>query len=1091
MSYAELHCKTNFSFLEGASHPSELVERAAELGYNSLAITDRNSVAGVVRAHAAAKPLGLKLLIGAEITPHDAPPVVLLATDRAAYGRLARLITRGRRAAEKGECHLSLDDVAEYAEGLVAAVVPKHAAAGRAGMPGADEGACASDLSKVEFVQSLRTYREIFSQRCYLLAEVHHGPDDTRQLVQLGAIARQAEVLPVAAGGVHFHVPQRRALCDVLTATRLGMTVDEARDRLFANAERYLKPVDELHSLFREMPGAMARTVEIAEQCTFSLDQLRYEYPEELVPAGTKAIDFLTELTWQGACRRYPDGLPEKAAALLRHELELIRELKYEAYFLTVWDLVRFARRRGILCQGRGSAANSAVCYCLGVTSVDPAQMDLLFERFVSRERGEAPDIDVDFEHERREEVLQYIYEKYGRERVGMTAEVITYRTRSAIRDVGKALGLSVDRVDALSRSIEVRGDPQFETRFAEAGLDPDSEVAQRLIPLVKELRGFPRHLSQHVGGMVMTAGALCELVPIENAAMADRTVIQWNKDDLDELGILKVDCLSLGMLTAIRKAFEMVERHGLSRGGAGRRLTLANLPPEDPQVYEMIRRADTVGVFQIESRAQMSMLPRLRPRCYYDLVVEVAIVRPGPIQGNMVHPYLRRRMGQEAVTYPNDEIRQVLEKTLGVPIFQEQAMRLAVVAANFTPGEADELRRAMAAWRRTGTIERFRVKLLEGMKSNGLSDEFAENVFRQLRGFGEYGFPESHAASFALLVYVSAWLKCHYPEVFAAAVINSQPMGFYAPAQLVRDAREHGVEVRGIDVNYSSWDCTLEESATEGQATGSGGREMERSGNPSKKNMALRLGFRMLGGMRRTDAETIVHERAAGPYRSIEQLAVRTGLPRSTIVRLSDADAFASLGLDRRGALWDSLAQEASARELPLFDQVAGASDAADGDFLDAEDEWTAAGIAELPEMGAEEQVYADYRAVGLSLRAHPVSFYRQQLVKLRVSPSCELQTRRAERPVRVAGLVLLRQRPSTAKGITFVTLEDETGTANLVIRPQIWERYYRVAKTSSAMIAHGKLERKHGVIHVVVNKLEDMKGRIHAMSSQSRDFR
>lgn len=1042
MAYAELHCKTNFSFLEGASHPHELAERAAELEYRALAITDRNSLAGVVRAHAAAKPLGLKLLIGAEITPDDAPPVVLLATDRAGYGRLARLITRGRRRCEKGACQLTLDDLADFHEGLIAAVVSDQLSA--------------SSPSKESSLRALATYREIFPRSCYLLAEVHYGSDDERRLAELDTLARRSRLPLVAAGGVHFHRRERRTLCDILTATRWGQTVDEARDVLLPNRERYLKSAAEMRARFTRYPAALRRTLEIAQRCTFSLDELRYEYPEELVPAGIEAIDYLTELTWQGACRRYPDGLPDKVAGLLRHELALIRELKYEAYFLTVWDLVRFARRRGILCQGRGSAANSAVCYCLGITSVDPGQMDLLFERFVSRERNEAPDIDVDFEHERREEVLQYIYQKYGRERVGMTAEVITYRTRSAIRDVGKALGLSLDRVDALTKSIEVRGEPQYAKRFAEAGLDVESELGRRLISLVQELCGFPRHLSQHVGGMVMTEGPLCELVPIENAAMADRTVIQWNKDDLDELGILKVDCLSLGMLTAIRKALDLVERHRLHQGPGGPRLTLASVPPEDPRVYEMICRADTIGVFQIESRAQMSMLPRLRPRCYYDLVIEVAIVRPGPIQGNMVHPFLRRRMGQEAVTYPNDAIRQVLDKTLGVPIFQEQAMRLAVVAAGFTPGEADELRRAMAAWRRRGSIEPFRLKLLAGMKANGLSAEFAENVFRQIRGFGEYGFPESHAASFALLVYVSAWLKCHHPAVFAAAVINSQPMGFYAPAQLVRDAREHGVEVRGVDANYSRWDCTLES-----QATGT--------------SPALRLGFRMLAGMRKVDAETIERERAREPYRSIEDFTVRTGLPRTVIVRLSDADAFGSLRLDRRGALWNALAQERAPQPMPLFDDLPGEDDHQEA----------------LPRLDAEAEVHADYRATGLSLRAHPISFYRDQLRVLRVATSRELATRPSGRPVRVAGLVLLRQRPSTAKGITFVTLEDETGTANLVIRPPIWERYYRVAKTSAAMIAHGKLERKHGVIHVVVNKLEDLQGRIREMSSRSRDFR
>ncbi len=644
----------------------------------------------------------------------------------------------------------------------------------------------------------------------------------------------------VAAGDVHQHVRARLALKDVLTATRLGRSVAEAGAALFPNAERHLKSLAALQTRFARVPAALARTLEIAERSTFSLDELRYEYPEELAPAGETPLEYLTRLAWSGAGKRYPGGVPDKVRRLVEHELQLIGQLHYEAYFLTVFDLVRFARRRSILCQGRGSAANSAVCYCLGVTSVDPSRLDVLFERFIERRAERAPDIDVDFEHERREEVLQYLYEKYGRERSGMTAEVITYRPRSAVRDVGKALGLSLDRVDLLAKSLEGHSLPEhFADRCRDAGIDPESFVGSRLVGLVGELIGFPRHLGQHVGGMVMTRGPLCELVPIENAAMADRTVIQWDKNDLDELGILKVDCLSLGMLTAIRKCFALVERH------TGRPLTLATVPAEDPQVYDMICRADTMGVFQIESRAQMSMLPRLRPREYYDLVIEVAIVRPGPIQGNMVHPYLRRRAGEEPVSYPNDEIRAVLAKTLGVPLFQEQAMRLAVVAAGFTPGEADQLRRAMGAWRRTGVIEQFRQKLLAGMAAKGLPGEFAENVFRQIRGFGEYGFPESHAASFALLVYVSAWLKCHHPAAFTAALLNSQPMGFYAPAQLVGCAREHGVEVRPIDVNASDWDCTLEKAEGRRQKAENGEYGKPRAaGEAGDGKLALRLGL-------------------------------------------------------------------------------------------------------------------------------------------------------------------------------------------------------------------------------------------------------
>ncbi|MBI2825754.1 MAG: error-prone DNA polymerase [Planctomycetia bacterium] len=1042
--YAELHAKTNFSFLEGASHPDELVARAAELGYAALAVADRDSLAGVVRAHTAAKSVGLKLFIGAEIHPRDAPAVVLLATDRAAYGRLARLLSVGRRRAPKGQCALRLDDVAAHAAGLLALVPLEEEAE-------PSVGCSASTALHAKRNGSLLDYRDIFADRCYALAELHRGPDDERRLAEFVARAAHARVPLAAANDVHYHVPQRRALADVLLAIRSGATVAEAGPRLSANAERHLKSPAEMAELFARAPAAIARTIEIADRSTFSLDELRYEYPEELCPPGTTPLAHLAQLAWRGARKRYPQGIPDKVRGLIEHELKLIEELRYEAYFLTVWDLVRFARHRGILCQGRGSAANSAVCYCLGVTSVDPEWMDVLFERFVSRERNEAPDIDVDFEHERREEVLQYVYEKYGRDRAGMTAEVITYRPRSAVRDVGKALGLSLDRVDALAKSLDkYQGEDRWANRLRDAGLDPASTVGRQLVALVEPLLGFPRHLSQHVGGMVITRGPLCELVPIENAAMADRTVIEWDKDDLDELGILKVDCLALGMLTAIHKCFDLVERHH------GRRLTLATVPPADGAVYDMVCRADTIGVFQIESRAQMSMLPRLRPRKFYDLVIEVAIVRPGPIQGKMVHPYLRRRAGLEPVSYPSEAIREVLDKTLGVPIFQEQAMRLAVVAAGFTPGEADQLRRAMGGWRRPGLIEQFQKKLIEGMLARGLSAEYAENVFQQIRGFGEYGFPESHAASFALLVYVSAWLKRYHPAAFAAALLNSQPMGFYAPAQLVRDAREHGVRVLPADVNESQWDCTLE---------------------PSKGTLALRLGLRQLAGLPTAAVEKIVAARRAGPFRSLADLARRAGLGRPLLVRLAKADALRSLALDRRGGLWQALAHEQSARALPLFDRAK--SD---------EDQEPEAPLAALSDY---EEVLADYRTAGLSLRAHPLSFFREMLTGLRVLRARELPHVRSGRQVRVAGLVLVRQRPGTASGITFVTLEDETGVANLIVRPAIWQRYRRAAKGAAALVAHGKLERQGEVIHVLVNRLDDLVELSRRIGSQSRDFR
>ncbi|HUT88451.1 MAG TPA: error-prone DNA polymerase [Thermoguttaceae bacterium] len=1236
MSYAELHTKTNFSFLEGASHPDELVRRAAELGYGALAVTDRSSLAGVVRAHGAAKEVGLKLVIGAEIAPADAPPVVLWATDRAAYGRLASLITRGRRRAEKGECRLALEDVAEYAEGLIAGVVAKSGVGsgewgvgcGESGVGSRESGGRDCGLRIVPHAPSLTNshpssliphpsspiphpsspipqpsspnpqpsslnpqplflnpqplslspqplsltaaplsaYREVFGDRCYLLAELHRGPDDRGELERLVELARRSGVPLVAAGDVHYHVAERKTLHDVLVAIRHNTTVSEARGHLFANAERHLKTPEEMAAAFARAPDAIRRTVEIADRCTFSLDELRYEYPEELAPRGEKPIAYLTRLTWAGARKRYPQGIPEKVRRLLEHELRLIEELRYEAYFLTVWDLVRFARRRGILCQGRGSAANSAVCYSLGITAVDPERIDLLFERFVSRERNEAPDIDVDFEHERREEVLQYLYEKYGRDRAGMTAEVITYRPRSAVRDVGKALGLSLDRVDRLAKRIEHshgesgKGDRHllceapfgpfrqkvpvpFSTDLAErcreAGIDPATRVGRQLVELVGRLVGFPRHLSQHTGGMVMTQGRLCELVPIENAAMDGRTVIQWNKDDLDELGILKVDCLALGMLTAVRKCFEMVRKH------YGRELTLSNVPEGDEDVYAMIRRADTMGVFQIESRAQMSMLPRLRPRCFYDLVIEVAIVRPGPIQGNMVHPYLRRRNGEEPVTYPNEAIREVLQKTLGVPLFQEQAMRLAVVAAGFTPGEADELRRAMGAWRRPGLIDKFRRKLVEGMRSTGLSPEYAEAVFRQIRGFGEYGFPESHAASFALLVYVSAWLKHHYQAAFTAALLNSQPMGFYAPAQLVRNAREHGVEVRPVDVNSSDWESTLEPPEGSGfgvQGSGLRGQGPEESGvgsgesgvgngewrvasggagggssiHPSSFSLhpSLRLGFHMLQGTSEAHGRRIEEARGEGPFQSLDDFTRRTGLGRSVATRLAKAGAFGSLGLNRREALWHAMGQDQKA--LPLFDGLdfGGGLDSrrvrethqteherAEDERGSRADRDTEEGMNEemvrsthptvdLPKMSAAEEVLADYRAQGLSLGAHPMQFLRRGLGQWGVSPASGLASVPNGGPVRVAGIVLVRQRPGTAKGITFVTLEDETGVANLIIRPDVWKRWRSAALGATILLAHGRLQRQGGVIHVLCTKLENLSNRMKELGSRSRDF-
>ncbi len=1024
-SYAELHCRTNFSFLEGASHPDELVNRAAELGLAALAITDRNSVAGVVRAHVAAKEAGLKLLIGAEMTPDDAPPVVLLATDRQAYGRLSKLITYGRRNAPKGECRLNFQDITRHGEGLLACV------------PLAD---C---LIKDRHVW-LNRYRECFGDRCYGLAELHRGSHDGLLLDRMSRLTREAGVPLLAANDVHYHVPARQPLQDVLTAIRHGCTVAELGSRRFPNAERHLKAAQAMQQLFRREPEAVTRTLEVAGRCTFSLDELRYEYPEELCPDGQEPFAWLEHLTWAGARDRYPAGIPKHVGNLLIHELQLIKELRYEAYFLTVWDLVTFARSRGILCQGRGSAANSAVCFCLGITAVDPDRFNTLFERFISRERDEPPDIDVDFEHERREEVIQYVYNKYGRDRAGMTASLITYRTKSAVRDVGKALGFSIDRVSRLSGLHDRTAPQESQHWLTEAGLDPASRTARQFLHLVETIRHFPRHLSQHTGGLVFTRGKLSELVPIENASMPDRTVLQWDKNDLDALGILKVDCLALGMLTAIRKCLDLIRQH------EARDLSLATIPAEDPGVYRMIQQADTIGVFQIESRAQMSMLPRLKPKCFYDLVIEVAIVRPGPIQGDMVHPYLRRRCGDEPVTYPDDRIKAVLHRTLGVPIFQEQAMQLAVVAAGFTPGEADQLRRSMGAWRKQGIIDQFRQKFIDGMLGNGYDLDFAERVFKQIQGFGEYGFPESHSASFALLAYASAWLKCYHPAAFVAALLNSQPMGFYAPAQLVTDARKHGVEVRPVDVSFSQWNCTLEPG-------------------PVQKP-ALRLGFRMISGLSQTVAENIARIRDLRAYESFDDFRTRTRLESAALSRLSRADAFRSLKLSARPALWESLPDQ---QTQPLFDNQQ--SDDVPGN---------------LPRMSEVAQILADYRATGLSLKGHPLETFRPGFTKLGFTCAADLKKRSPDRRVYVAGIVLVRQHPGSARGITFATIEDETGTANLVIHPDVWNRFRTVARTASALTARGILQNEAGVIHIVVDHLDDVSAIISGGRYQSRDF-
>ena len=1002
-----------------------------------------------MRAHEAARRTGLHFIPGARLDLADGPSLLCLPTTRHGYGRLSRLITTGRRRAPKGECHLTRADVTEAADAnghLFIAVPPI--------------------TPDAHFADDLAWYRDHLPAPLHLAATHYHRGDDDRRLAHLTALAATHNIPLVATGDIHQHDPSRRRLHDTLTCIREHRTIDNAGWRLEANAERHLKSPARLAHLFRDHPDALANTIRVADQCRFSLGELRYEYPDEVAEDGRTPRETLAALTWAGAAERYPDGIPPKVRATIEHELALIAQLEYEPYFLTVEDIVRKARELGILCQGRGSAANSAVCYCLGVTSVDPAQIDLLFERFISAERDEVPDIDVDFEHERREEVIQYIYGKYGRERAGLTATVITYRVKSALRDVGKAMGLSEDVIGRLLSMVSWRSKPVDGERAREEGFDPGDRRLALTLELAHELYGFPRHLSQHTGGFVISRGPLCEIVPIENAAMEDRTVIEWNKDDLEVLGLIKVDVLGLGMLTCIRKAFALLEEQ------CGVRYTLENVPQEDPATYGMIQRGDTVGVFQIESRAQMAMLPRLKPATFYDLVIEVAIVRPGPIQGDMVHPYLRRRQGREAVEYPSEELRQVLRRTLGVPLFQEQVMRIAIVAAGFTPAEADQLRRAMASFRNPGTIHSFRDKFIEGMTGRGYTRDFAERCFRQIEGFGEYGFPESHAASFAHLAYVSSWLKCHHPAVFACALLNSQPMGFYAPAQIVRDARDHGVEVRAADVNDSEWDCTLEGAGGESLAAGHSAHAPVRS---DRGPLALRLGLRRIRGLKEEDAERVNAGREDG-YRSPLDLWRRTGISPTVLTRLAGADAFNSMGLNRRQAAWAVRAMSETG-PLPLFESAEDERDGSDrttGDLPD-HDNGRIHPEPALPAMTVGEQVAADYRTTGLSLKQHPVALLRRRLDERRVLPAKDLERLNDGDRTVVAGIVLTRQRPG--KGIVmFVTLEDETGTANLVVFPSVYENQRRDTLTARLMMCRGKVQKVDGVIHVIAERVTSL---------------
>jgi error-prone DNA polymerase len=1017
--YAELHCLSNFTFLRGASHPEELVERAHALGYAALAITDECSLAGAVRAHVAAKAIGLKLLVGAEVQLADGPQLVLLATNRAGYGNLSELVTRGRRGAQKGRYRLTSADLDGGLADCLALLIPG---------PHASD----ADRAHAEWLAAR------FPARAWIAAELHCGPDDRARLERLRALARAAGLPLVAAGDAHMHVRSRRRLQDVLTAVRLGKPVATCGRALHPNAERHLRLRMRLAQIYPA--ELLAETLRVADACAFSLDELAYEYPEEIVPAGETAASWLRKLTESGLAWRFPGGAPAQVRALVERELALIADLAYEPYFLTVHDVVRFARERGILCQGRGSAANSAVCYALGITEVDPARMSMLFERFISKERNEPPDIDVDFEHQRREEVIQYLYAKYGRDRAALTATVITYRAKSAVRDVGKALGLDPAQVDRLAGLLawwDGRG--ALPERVREAGLDPQARAVRQLLALVSALVGFPRHLSQHTGGFVIAREALSRLVPIENAAMPERSVIQWDKDDLDALGLLKVDVLALGMLSAIRRALDFVARR------RGRPFTIADVPPEDPATYAMIQRADTMGVFQIESRAQMSMLPRLAPRCFFDLVIEVAIVRPGPIQGGMVHPYLRRRSGEEPVEYPSDAVKAVLERTLGVPIFQEQVMQLAVVAAGFTPGEADGLRRAMAAWRRKGGLEPFERRLKAGMRSRGYDEAFADQIYRQILGFGEYGFPESHSASFALLVYVSCWLKCHEPAAFLAALLNSQPMGFYAPSQLVQDARRHGVEVRAVDATRSDRECTLEGDA-------------------------VRLGLLMVKGLSQAGAEGLVAARTAAPFADVGDLARRARLDAGDLKRLAAAGALNALADHRRRAYWDVAGVETRPhllREAPVHE--------------------TAPALA-APTEG--EDLVADYASLGLTLGRHPLALLRPRLARLRLATAEEIRALPHGAPARACGIVTGRQRPDTASGVVFVTLEDETGYVNVIVWSTLVERQRRELLGSRLMAVHGSIERQGEVVHLVARRLADHSDLLGTLATRSRDF-
>lgn len=1029
MSYIELQVTTNFSFLRGASHPEEMVEQAAAYGYTAVAITDRNTFAGLVRAHVAARKNGIRIIPACRLDLLDGPSLLALPTDIQAYARISNLLTTGNLRAEKGKCFLYKADVYKYAEGTKFIVIPP------------DTLNSFFDFDDA-FKNAVREYRQVLGEQLNIGASRTYSGHDAKLLHRIHQLSKELNIPMVATNDVHYHHVERRELQDIVTCVREKCTIYTAGFRLHANAERYLKPIEEMHRLFRQYPAAIEQTNVIAASCTFSLDQLKYQYPKEVTSGGRTPQQELTHLTWEGAKKIFGEDIPEKIQANILKELKFIEHANYAEYFLTVYDIVRYARSEKILCQGRGSAANSTVCYCLGITSVNPSKFDLLFERFISSARNEPPDIDVDFEHERREEVMQYIYKKYGRERAAIVATVTQQHHRGAIRDVGKAMGLSVDTIQRLSGLIWDFRDEGFDKdRIVSQGINPDDPTIRKVLQLTEQFMGFPRQLGQHTGGFVITEGNLADLCPIINARMENRTNIEWNKDDIEALGFLKVDVLALGMLTCIRKAFDLAKQH------YNLDLTLANIPQDIEAVYEMISHADTIGVFQIESRAQQSMLPRLRPKCFYDLVIEVAIVRPGPIQGDMVHPYLRRRNGEEKEEYPSPELEDILKRTLGVPLFQEQAMKIAIVAADFTPAEADELRRSMATFKAKGRVSYFKDKLIKGMTGNGYTLEYAQRVFRQLEGFGSYGFPESHAVSFALLVYVSSWIKCFHPDIFACALLNSMPMGFYQPAQIVSDARNHGVEVLPVDINHSDWDNKLEAK---------GG-----------KHCALRLGFRQVKGLREDDMKVLMRARNSG-YTSVHALR-ETGLSEIVLEKLANADAFRSIGQDRRKALWNVSTQDYQPRAL-FSDQAQ--QDIAEENIV-------------LPEMTPSEHVVHDYATTSLSLKAHPVSFVRQSLEQLHIRTASSLEAAKDGDDVKVAGLVLVRQRPGTASGICFITIEDETGTANLVVFKKLFDTYRKEIIQSKLLMVEGKLQREGEVIHVVVKRCYNLSRLLHKLTA------